>query len=101
MNTHATYLMNFLPTLQVLRPNARVVMKKSLAEHGVGLVDDAVVQRSQTLRVLVIWTSPEFQQRLDRFQTVLFHRAMHRRQTLLRSIVQERSAIHKGNYHFG
>lgn len=71
--------MNFLPALQILRSYRRVIVKQRLAEHRIGLVNDAVVERRQALRVLVIRTSTQLQQGLDRLQAVSLDGAMHRR----------------------
>lgn len=53
--------MNFLPTLEVLRSYCRVVVKQRLAEHRIGLVNNAIVERRQALCILVIRTGAQFQ----------------------------------------
>lgn len=91
--------MHFLPSLQILGAYRRVVVEQRFAQHRIGFVDDAVVERRQTLRVLVIGACAELEQRLHSFQTVPLHGAMHRRQTLLRSIIQQRATVHQRYYH--
>lgn len=91
--------MHFLPSLQILGAYRRVVVEQRFAQHRIGFVDDAVVERRQALRVLVIGARAELEQRLHSFQTVPLHGAMHRRQTLLRSIIQQRATVHQRYYH--
>lgn len=91
--------MHFLPALQILSAYRRVIVKQRFAEHWVGFVDDAVVERRQSLAVLVIGAGAKLQQRLHSLQTVSLDGAMHRRQTFLRSIIQQRSAVHQRYYH--
>lgn len=37
--------MNFLPALEILSSYRRVIVKQRLAEHRIGLIDDAVIER--------------------------------------------------------
>lgn len=53
--------MNFLPALEVLRSYCRVVVKQRLAEHRIGLVNNAIVKRRQAFRILVIRTGAQLQ----------------------------------------
>lgn len=71
--------MNFLPALEILRSYRRVIVKQCFAEHRIGLVNDTVIERRQALRVLVIWTSAELQERFHRLQAVPLDGAVHRR----------------------
>lgn len=90
--------MNFLPALEILRSYRRVIVQQRLAEHRVGLVNDAVVERRQALRVLVIRTGAELQERFHRLQAVSLDGAMHRRQALLRPVVQQSAAVDQRDY---
>lgn len=92
-------LMNFLPALEILSSYRRMIVKQRLAEHRIGLVNDAVIERRQALGILVIRTSTQLQKRLHRLQTVPFNGAVHRRQAFLRSIVQESTTVHQRNDH--
>ena len=92
-------LMHFLPPLQILGADGRVVVEQRLAEHRVGLVYNAVVEGRQSFGVLVIGAGAELEQRLHRLQAVPLDGAVHRRQALLRSIVQQRAAVHQRYYH--
>ena len=49
-----SHLMNLLPALEVLGPDDPVVVQEGLRHHGVGGVDDRVVQGGQALAVPVI-----------------------------------------------
>lgn len=46
--------MNFLPALEILRSYCRVVVKQRLAEHRIGFVNDAIIERRQALRIFVV-----------------------------------------------
>lgn len=70
--------MNFLPALEILRSYRRVIVKQRLAEHRIGLVDDAVIERRQTLGILVIRTGTQLQKCFHRLQTVPLNGAVHR-----------------------
>ena len=50
------YLVNFLPSLQILRSDDSVIVKQHLADDDVRGVHDAHVQRRQSLHVLVVRT---------------------------------------------
>jgi len=71
--------MNFLPALEILSSYRRVIVKQRLAEHRIGLVNDAIIERRQALSILVIRTSTQLQKRLYRLQTIPFNGAVHRR----------------------
>lgn len=91
-------LVHFLPPLQILGADRRVVMKQRFAEHRVGLVYDAVIERRQSFGVLVIGAGAKLEQCLHCLQAVSFDSAVHCRQTLFRSIIQQRAAVHQRYY---
>lgn len=91
--------MHFLPSLQILGAYGRVVVEQRFAQHRVGFVDDAVVERRQPLRVLVIGAGAQLEQRLHCFQAVPLDGPVHRGQALLRPIIQQRATVHQSYYH--
>jgi hypothetical protein len=53
---------DLLPALQILGPDCGVIMEQHFAEHDVGRVHDAQVERRQPLRVLVVRAGAKLQQ---------------------------------------
>ena len=86
--------MDLLPALQILSTDGRVIVQQGLAQHRICLVDDAVVEGRQALGVLVVRTGAELQEGFHRLEVVALDRSMHRRQALLRPVVEEGAAIH-------
>lgn len=90
-----TYLMHFLPPLQVLDADHRTVMQQGFTNHRVGLVGDRNIQWGDPFRVLVVGRGPQFQQSCDRFDIVVFNGPMHGRSAILGSEIQDGATVHQ------
>ena len=88
-----TYLVNLLPSLQILSTNVSVVMEQRLCDARVSVHGDAVVQGGQVLAVPVVGGGPQLQHCPHCLNVVGAHRPVHGCAPILGSKVKNGSSI--------
>ena len=84
-----TYLVNLLPSLQILSTNVSVVMEQRLCDARVSVHGDAVVQGGQVLAVPVVGGGPQLQHCPDCLNIVSRHCSVHGGGPILGTKVQD------------
>ena len=95
------YLMNLLPSLQVLGSYKCVVMEQHLGENDVGGVRNREVERRQTLGIFVVWAGTQVEQSAYGLSVVFDDSPVHGCATVPCSEVHDGPAIHQAYKHPG